>query len=214
MAFPTRIAIASRNAHKLREIGRICADWPVEWMTVENHEGPWPDVKETGSSYLENALLKARAGAAALGAPALADDSGIEVDALGGGPGPRSARHAGPAATDQENLSLLIERIRVVPEDLRTARYRCVAVCAWPGGDRVWAEGICSGRLIIEQRGAGGFGYDPIFVPDGHDRTMAELDSKEKNAISHRGRAFRQLRESIALYARPSPGRNDHGGLA
>jgi XTP/dITP diphosphohydrolase len=212
MGLPPRLVLATANPGKAREILEICADWPVEWVTGQ--EASLPQVEETGSGYLENASIKASAAARALRIPAVADDSGIEVDALGGGPGPRSARHAGPAATDQENLSLLIERIRVVPEDLRTARYRCVAVCAWPGGDRVWAEGICSGRLILEQRGAGGFGYDPIFVPDGHDRTMAELDSKEKNAISHRGRAFRQLRESIALYARPSPGRSDHGGLA
>jgi XTP/dITP diphosphohydrolase len=212
MGFPPRLVLATANPGKAREILEICADWPVVWVTGQ--EASLPQVEETGSGYLENATIKASAAARALRIPAVADDSGIEVDALGGGPGPRSARHAGPAATDQENLSLLIERIRVVPEELRSARYRCVAVCAWPGGDRVWAEGTSSGRLILEPRGAGGFGYDPIFVPDGHDRTMAELDSKEKNAISHRGRAFRQLRESIALYARPSPGRDDHGGRA
>lgn len=212
MGFPPRLVLATANPGKAREILEICADWPVEWVTGQ--EASLPQVEETGSGYLENATIKASAAARALRIPAVADDSGIEVDALGGGPGPRSARHAGPAATDQENLSLVIERIRLVPEELRTARYRCVAVCTWPGGDRVWAEGTCSGRLILEPRGAGGFGYDPIFVPDGHDRTMAELHPKEKNAISHRGRAFRQLRESIALYARPSPGRDDHGGLA
>ena len=101
MPLPPRIAIATRNDHKLREIGRICADWPVTWLTVHDHDGPWPDVEETGDTYLENALLKAHAVAAALGEPSMADDSGIEVDALGGKPGPRSARFAGETATDE-----------------------------------------------------------------------------------------------------------------
>jgi XTP/dITP diphosphohydrolase len=197
VAFPERIAIASRNAHKLREIGRICADWPVEWLTVENHEGPWPDVEETGSAYLDNALLKARAGAAALGEPALADDSGIEVDALGGRPGPRSARLAGGDATDERNLEELIRALKGVPGSGRTARYRCVAVLAFPGGRELHAEGTCEGILVPKPRGARGFGYDPIFVPAGWDRTMAELTDEEKDRISHRGRAFRALGEVL-----------------
>jgi XTP/dITP diphosphohydrolase len=199
VAFPTRIAIASRNAHKLREIGRICTDWPVEWLTVDNHEGPWPDVEETGSTYLDNALLKARAGAAALGEPALADDSGIEVDALGGRPGPRSARFAGEDATDQQNLDELIRSLKGVPGSGRTARYRCVAVLAFPDGRELHAEGICEGTLVGKPRGTGGFGYDPIFVPEGWDRTMAELPDEEKDRISHRGRAFRALGETLAV---------------
>jgi XTP/dITP diphosphohydrolase len=199
VAFPARIAIASRNAHKLREIGRICADWPVEWLTVDNHEGPWPDVEETGSTYLENALLKARAGAAALGEPALADDSGIEVDALGGRPGPRSARFAGEDATDQQNLDELIRALKGVPGSGRTARYRCLAVLAFPGGRELHAEGICEGTLVGRPRGENGFGYDPIFVPEGWDRTMAELADEEKDRISHRGRAFRALGEALAV---------------
>jgi XTP/dITP diphosphohydrolase len=198
VAFPARIAIASRNAHKLREIGRICADWPVEWLTVENHEGPWPDVEETGSTYLENALLKARAGAAALGEPALADDSGIEVDALGGRPGPRSARFAGEDATDEHNLDELIRALKGVPGSGRTARYRCLAALAFPDGRELHAEGICEGTLVGQPRGSGGFGYDPIFVPEGWERTMAELADEEKDRISHRGRAFRALEEALA----------------
>src|SRR5262249_8254615 len=120
MGFPERIAIASRNLHKLREIGRICADWPVTWLTVDDHDGPWPDVEETGASYLENALLKAQATAVALGLPALADDSGIEVDALGGKPGPRSARYAGEDATDERNLQALMGAVAGVPAGGRT----------------------------------------------------------------------------------------------
>ena len=198
MGFPARIAIASRNAHKLREIGRICAAWPVEWLTVENHEGPWPEVEETGSTYLENALLKARAGAAALDEPALADDSGIEVDALGGRPGPRSARFAAEDATDQQNLDELIRALKGVPGSGRTARYRCLAVLAFPDGRELHEEGICEGTLLGKPRGTHGFGYDPIFVPEGWDRTMAELEDAEKDRISHRGRAFRALGEALA----------------
>jgi XTP/dITP diphosphohydrolase len=197
VAFPTRIAIASRNPHKLREIGRICAAWPVEWWTVENHPGPWPDVEETGSTYLENALLKARAAAAALGEPALADDSGIEVDALGGRPGPRSARFAGEDATDERNLEELIRVLKGVPGSGRTARYRCVAVLAFTDGRELHAEGTSEGILEPKPRGARGFGYDPIFVPGGGDRTMAELTDEEKDRISHRGRAFRALGEQL-----------------
>jgi XTP/dITP diphosphohydrolase len=197
VALPPRIAIASHNAHKLREIARICVDWPVEWLTVENHEGPWPEVEETGSTYLENARLKARAGAAAIGIPALADDSGIEVDALGGRPGPRSARFAGDDATDERNLQELIRAIKGVPGSGRTARYRCLAVLADPDGGEVSAEGICEGTLLTKPRGSRGFGYDPIFVPAGWEETMAELTDEAKDRISHRGRALRALRDVL-----------------
>lgn len=198
MSFPPRLAIASRNPHKLRELARICADWPVRWVTVETHEGPWPDVDEPHDTYRENALLKAREVAAALGVPTIADDSGIEVDALGGGPGPRSARFAGETASDAENLAKLIETISGVGPGQRGARYRCAAAVAWPGGTELVAEGVCEGSLVPEPRGRGGFGYDPAFVPEGSDRTMAELADEDKDAISHRGRAFRALRAMVA----------------
>jgi XTP/dITP diphosphohydrolase len=197
VAFPARIAIGSRNAHKLREILRICTDWPVTWLTVDDHEGPWPDVEETGSTYLENARLKGVAGAAALGAPTLADDSGIEVDALGGRPGPRSARFAGEAATDERNLHELIRALKGVPAAGRTARYRCVALLAYPDGREIHAEGVCEGALIAKPRGSRGFGYDPIFVPAGWEYTMAELSDEQKDRISHRGRALRALGELV-----------------
>jgi XTP/dITP diphosphohydrolase len=193
MAVPDRIAIATHNAHKLRELGRICADWPVEWLTVENSTLVFPDVEETGSTYLENALLKARAVAAALDVPALADDSGIEVGALGGKPGPRSARYAGDHATDDQNLVALMRAVAGVPAGGRGARYRCVAALALPSGDEVHAEGVCEGTLVAKRRGERGFGYDPIFVPEGWDETMAELSDEQKDRISHRGRAFRAL---------------------
>jgi XTP/dITP diphosphohydrolase len=205
MAFPDRIAIASRNDHKLREIERICADWPVGWVSVGNHPmESFPDVEETGDTYLENALLKAHATTASLGIPALADDSGIEVDALGGRPGPRSARYTGENATDELNLRALLGALRGVPAGGRTARYRCLAVLVYPGGEELHAEAVCEGSVIAERRGSGGFGYDPVFVPAGLDDTMAELTPEQKDRISHRGRALRALRELVAATVGPA----------
>jgi len=199
VAFPQRLAIASRNAHKLRELGRICASWPVEWVTVDNHDpAAFPDVDETGETYLDNAVLKATQVASALGLPAIADDSGIEVDALGGAPGPRSARYAGEQASDEQNLDALMRAVRGVPSGGRTARYRCVAAIAWPDGETAHVDGVCEGALVSKRRGAGGFGYDPVFVPAGWDETMAELTDEQKDRISHRGRAFRALGALLA----------------
>jgi XTP/dITP diphosphohydrolase len=199
VAFPGSLALATHNAHKLRELARICRDWPVTWITVENHDpAGFPDVEETGSTYLGNALLKARAVARALDVPALADDSGIEVDALGGAPGPRSARYAGDRATDTENLAALIQAMKGIPAGGRTARYRCIAVLAAPDGDAIHSEGICEGALVGRPSGERGFGYDPIFVPVGWDLTMAELTDEQKDRISHRGRAFRALHDRLA----------------
>lgn len=197
MPFPERIAIASRNAHKLAEIGRICAEWPVTWLTIDNHDASWPDVAETGDTYLENALLKAHEVAAALGEAALADDSGIEVDALGGKPGARSARFAGEDASDEQNLRALMQALAGVPGSGRSARYRCVATIAWPDGRAFHTEGVCEGNLIGKSRGSRGFGYDPIFVPAGWEQTMSELSAEQKDRISHRGRAFRALQDLL-----------------
>jgi XTP/dITP diphosphohydrolase len=198
VSFPDAIAIASRNEGKLREIAAICADWPVRWVTVRDHPDAWPDVEETGSTYLENALLKARAVAEFTGEAALADDSGIEVDALGGGPGPRSARYAGEDSSEERNLSALLSALKGVPTSGRTARYRCIATLVLPDGQERSAEGVCEGTLTAKPRGSGGFGYDPIFVPAGWDVTMAELPAAEKDRISHRGRAFRAMRALLA----------------
>lgn len=198
MSFPERLAIASANRHKLREILEICGDWPVAWITVQTHPGPWPEVDEPHEDYLANALEKGRAVAAALGLPALADDSGIEVDALGGAPGPRSARYAGPGASDAENRRRLLSALKGIPGSGRTARFRCVAAVVWPDGRELHAEGVCEGVLLRAERGTGGFGYDPLFLPEGWDRTMAELAPAEKHRISHRGRALRSLRELLA----------------
>jgi XTP/dITP diphosphohydrolase len=196
VTFPARIVLATRNPHKVREILRICEDWPVEWLTHEQVD--WPEVEESGSTYLDNALLKARSVAAATGRPALADDSGIEVDALGGQPGPRSARYAGEGASDEQNLRALLRAVAGVPGPGRTARYRAVALLADPDGGEVHAEGACEGLLRTKPVGEGGFGYDPAFEPAGWDRTMAELAQEEKDRISHRGRALRELKRLLA----------------
>ncbi|MEW6059980.1 MAG: non-canonical purine NTP pyrophosphatase [Actinomycetota bacterium] len=205
MSFPDRLALASRNPGKTREILSICADWPVEWITADSHPGPWPEVDEPHDSYLDNALAKAHAVAVATGVPALADDSGIEVDALGGGPGPRSARYAGESVADGQNIAMMLRALAEVPEGGRSARYRCVAVIAWPDGRKLFAEGGCEGTIAGSPRGSSGFGYDPIFVPAGWDRTMAELPREEKDRISHRGRALRTLRERLVGGPEESP---------
>jgi len=199
MTFPPRVVLATRNEHKIRELGRICADWPVTWLTLADAEAAGaPEVEETGVTYLENALLKAAAIAEALGLPAIADDSGIEVDALGGGPGPRSARFAGEDATDAENLRALLHALKGVPTGGRTARYRCVAAVAFPGGSVLHAEAVCEGVIVGRPSGERGFGYDPVFLPAGWDVTMASLTDEQKDRISHRGRAFRALRGLLA----------------
>ena len=202
MGFPDRLAIASRNEHKLRELARICADWPVTWLTVETHDpAAFPDVEETGDTYFANAMLKAHATAKALGVPSIADDSGLEVDALGGKPGPRSARYAGADATDEQNLEALMGALRGIPSGGRTARYRCVAAIAWPDGPELHTEGTCEGSLVTKRHGERGFGYDPIFVPEGWEETMAQLTDEQKDRISHRGRAFRAIREVVEARA-------------
>ncbi|MCA1727497.1 MAG: RdgB/HAM1 family non-canonical purine NTP pyrophosphatase [Actinobacteria bacterium] len=195
MAFPDRLVIASRNPGKIREIRRICAGWPSELLTHENVA--WTEVEETEATYAGNALLKASAVARETGLAALADDSGIEVDALGGKPGPRSARFAGEKATDQENLAALLRALAGVPAGGRTGRYRAVATVAWPDGADVSAEATCEGTLLSKPRGTAGFGYDPLFVPEGWERTMAEFSPDEKDRISHRGRALRTLHERL-----------------
>ena len=184
-----RVGLATGNPGKVREIGAILG----EGIEVAPPPNDWIAPDETGETYLANARLKARSLCAHTGEPAVADDSGIEVDALGGAPGVRSARFAGEGATDRQNLDLLIEKIRAVADDKRGARYRCLAVVVLPDGTEHAAEGIVEGTLITTPRGTGGFGYDPIFIPTGYDKTMAELSPEEKDAISHRGIAFRAL---------------------
>jgi XTP/dITP diphosphohydrolase len=185
-----RLVVATRNDHKLRELAALMA--PIELEPLPEHVELPP---ETGTTFADNALGKARAAAAATGTPAIADDSGIEAAALGGAPGVWSARYAGEGAGDEQNLAKLLAE---VPEDGDTrVTYVCSIAYVEPGGREEIVHGRCSGRLIHEPRGRGGFGYDPAVVPDdlpGDGRTMAELSPEEKDAISHRGRAARELK--------------------
>jgi XTP/dITP diphosphohydrolase len=183
-----RLVLASRNAHKVRELAALLA--PHELVALPGEVVLPP---EDGDTFVANALGKARAAAGQLGRAAVADDSGIEASALGGAPGLRSARFAGEDATDEENLQRLL---RDVPAGGDTAvAYVCALVAVFPDGRELVAEARCTGHLTHEPRGEGGFGYDPAFVPDDYDdgRTMAELSPAEKDAISHRGRAAREL---------------------
>ena len=195
-AGPPVVALASRNPGKLREIVAILSGTDVRVASADEFPG-WEAPPEDAPDYHGNALLKARSLASFAGVAALADDSGIEVDAIGGEPGPRSARFAGENATDRENRDKLIVLIEDVPARDRTARYRCVAVLVTPGGSEESSDGTVEGTLITEPRGTGGFGYDPIFVPLGYALTMAELPPDEKDAISHRGKAFRGIVPAI-----------------
>ena len=187
----TRVLLATGNAHKVDEIQQILGDG---WRVVAHD----PDVEETGETYEENALIKARALAAATGELAIADDSGIEIDALGGVPGVRSARW-----TDEGDwIPRVLRELDGVPADGRGCRYVCVAAAVWPksaGRDEVVVRGVVDGVVPLAPRGTGGFGYDPMFQPAEADgRTFAEMSESEKHALSHRGRAFRSLAPLLA----------------
>jgi XTP/dITP diphosphohydrolase len=188
-----RVVLASGNSGKLRELGTLLAPFGFDLVAQSTLGVETPE--ETGKTFAENALLKARHAAAITNLPALADDSGIEVDALGGRPGIYSARYAGEGASDQANLRKMLDEMRDVPAPHRTARYQCVIVFVTTAKDLtpILANGSWEGTLVSTPRGLGGFGYDPIFVPRGFDRTAAELDPGEKNSLSHRGQALRAL---------------------
>jgi XTP/dITP diphosphohydrolase len=188
------LVLATRNAAKLRELARILGD-RVPLAGLDAFPGA-PDVPETGATFEENALLKARAIAAFTNLPAVADDSGLCVDALNGMPGVLSARWAGGHGDDKANLDLVLAQIADVPDTRRGARFVCAAALV-DGAREVVVTGTVTGRLIRERRGTGGFGYDPIFLPDGFEETTAEMTPEAKDAISHRGRAFRALAEFI-----------------
>jgi XTP/dITP diphosphohydrolase len=189
----TRTVLASSNAGKLRELARLLAPTSLELIS-QGSLGIEP-AEETGNTFLANALLKARHAATASGLAALADDSGLEVDALGGRPGVWSARYAGAGASDTENLEHLLRELAGVPPQQRQARYQCVRVFLWGPEDRepLVATGNWEGHIATHPHGEGGFGYDPVFVPAGGERTAAQLTAAEKNAMSHRGRALTAL---------------------
>jgi XTP/dITP diphosphohydrolase len=191
-----RIVLATRNGHKVRELNTILSDVIDEMGLEIVGMGEFPDapaVVETGVTFAQNATLKAVAAVKATGLPALADDSGLAVDVLGGAPGVFSGRWAGTHGQDRANLELLLGQLYDVPEEHRAAAFVCAAVLALPDGTVVVREGRMTGRLARAPRGDNGFGYDPVLIVDGGSRTSAELSFEEKNAISHRGKAFRAL---------------------
>ncbi len=194
-----RLVVASRNRGKVGELRLLLRGAPVEILDINAHPSA-PVVAEEGDTYLENARAKAHAVARFTGLPALADDSGLEVDALGGAPGVRSARFAGEAATDADNVSLLLGRLSGVPEPRRTARFRCVLVVARPDGAELVAEGTCEGRIADAPSGASGFGYDPVFYYPPAGQTFAEMGGADKDRVSHRADACRRLAESLPSF--------------
>jgi XTP/dITP diphosphohydrolase len=202
----SQVLLATRNAKKLAELRRILAGVVrVELLGLDDVPA-YDEAPETGATFADNALLKAREAARHTGLVAVADDSGLVVDALNGMPGVLSARWAGPARDDAANLRLVLDQIADLPELRRGAAFVCAAALVAPGGTEHVVEGRVDGTLLRAPRGSGGFGYDPIFVPVGENRTTAELTPAEKDAISHRGRAFRALAPHIAAaLTRPDP---------
>ncbi|GAA2090684.1 RdgB/HAM1 family non-canonical purine NTP pyrophosphatase [Streptomyces albiaxialis] len=189
-----RLILATRNAHKVTELKAILADAGLDLDLVGADAYPEiPDVKETGVTFAENALLKAHALARATGLPAVADDSGLCVDVLGGAPGIFSARWAGTHGDDRANLDLLLAQLSDIDAAHRAAHFECAAALALPDGTERVVNGRLRGTLRHAPSGSGGFGYDPVLQPEGENRTCAELSPGEKNAISHRGKAFRAL---------------------
>jgi XTP/dITP diphosphohydrolase len=195
-----RLLLATGNTKKLVELQRILDSalgaGQVELVGLTDFPD-YPEVPETGLTFAENALIKARAGVARTGLPTVADDSGLAVDALNGMPGVFSARWSGGGG-DQENLDLVLAQIADVPDEHRGAAFVCAAALVLPGGKEHLIEGRQRGRILRVRRGTGGFGYDPVFLGEGQDRTNAELSPEEKDAVSHRGKAFRDLAKVIA----------------
>jgi XTP/dITP diphosphohydrolase len=194
----TRLLVATNNPGKVREFRELLAGVAAT-ITFPREEELDLEVPESGRTFEENARIKALAYVQASGLVTLADDSGLEVDALGGAPGLHSARYAGPGASDADRVRKLLGALAGVPEGARTARFRCVVAVARPGGPVLTAEGTCEGEIGMVPKGTNGFGYDPVFVVDGYGGlTMAELPPDVKNRISHRGRALAAAREILA----------------
>jgi XTP/dITP diphosphohydrolase len=193
-----KVVVATGNAGKLAEI-RAALDLPdLEFVTPADLGAEVLEVPETGETFTDNALLKATAYAKRFGLAALADDSGLVVDALGGRPGVRSSRFAGERASDSDNTRKLLEELDGFGPEMRAARFQCAIVLLEPSGETTWACAMCEGQIAFSPRGSGGFGYDPVFLPaEAPGSTMAELTLTEKDAISHRGKALRALKEQL-----------------
>ena len=192
----TTLVLATRNPHKVEELAAMLAGLPVSVLSFSDFPD-MPEVVEDGETLEENATKKAVEVAAFTGLPALADDTGLEVDALGGAPGVHSARYSGDGADGTRNNRKLLSELSGVSGSARSAAFRCVVALALPGGEARTVEGATRGVILEAERGEGGFGYDPLFLPDGHDRTYAEMSASEKNDVSHRGKAIRNARELV-----------------
>ncbi|WP_079479493.1 XTP/dITP diphosphatase [Halobacillus salinus] len=189
------LVIATKNEGKVREFREMFSKYGIEVKSLLEFDEPIEDIEETGTTFTENATIKAEAISKQYNIPVLADDSGLEVDALEGAPGVYSARYAGLEKNDQKNLYKVLENMKGVPTDQRTARFVCAVAVARPEHDTFVKVGTCEGNIAEEPQGEHGFGYDPVFIPKGSKRTLAEYTSEEKNAISHRHNAIIQLEE-------------------
>ena len=190
MAEPSELLVATNNAGKVRELARLLAEMPLR-LRLLSEFGDIPEAVESGSTFAENAVLKATHYSALSGLFTLSDDSGLAVDVLGGRPGVYSARYAGPHATYAERMSRLLEELAAAGDSDRSARFVCVIAVADPStGEVETFDGVCEGRIARAPRGTGGFGYDPLFVPEGHTQTFGELSDEIKQQISHRARAL------------------------
>ncbi len=192
-----KVIVATSNRGKLLEIRQILKSVPLELVPVGEYWNSQIEIEETGSTFEENALIKAGWVYNKSGLWALADDSGLEVDALGGKPGVLSARYAGANAGTEENNRKLLNELKNVPASNRTARFRCVIVLKTAPDSYLCSEGVCQGRIGFEPHGSNGFGYDPLFIPEGFDRTFAQLSSEEKQELSHRAKALNSLVEKL-----------------
>lgn len=195
-----RIVAATQNKHKILEMAAITARFDMQILTQKEAGLPEMEIEETGATFEENSAIKALTICRLSGLPAIADDSGLSVDALGGAPGIYSARYAGPEADDRANNARLLEEMKDIPAERRTGRYVSVITLAYPDGRLLTARGECAGVLLTAPRGAGGFGYDPLFVPEGTELTFAEMPAALKNQISHRAKALERLREILEEY--------------
>ena len=192
-----RFVLATHNPGKLREMGEILKDFGIEVVSPKDL-GITVDVEETGATFAENAMLKAKAICQAAGLPAIADDSGLCVDALNGAPGVYSARYGGEGLDDKGRYLLLLSSLRGAPT--RAAHFACAVACAFPNGDTLTAEGRCDGSIAYAPLGEGGFGYDPVFLLPGIGKTFGQLSQEEKSAVSHRGRALKDFAGKLAAY--------------
>ncbi len=190
------LVVATLNEGKLREIREALAIPGID-LVSPGDLGHLELPEETGDTFEQNALIKARSLSTEFDMPSIADDSGLVVDALDGRPGVHSSRYAGPEGDADRNIELLLREMKGVPRERRSARFVCIVALTSPTREPFFARGECEGRILEERRGAGGFGYDPVFQPEGYEKSMAELSLEEKNAISHRGRALRAIRPFV-----------------